>query len=77
MQMSMLLETRRKTYILDVICSRICFGEVQEQLSGQCRKYIQEIYFTLLYFTSAVGRVSQHPQQKVYLSTWSYNTKQE
>ena len=27
---------RRKTYILDVICNRFYFGEVQEDVLGQC-----------------------------------------
>ena len=27
---------RRKAYILDVICSRFYFGEVQEEVLGQC-----------------------------------------
>ena len=27
---------RREAYILDVICSRFYFGEVQEEVLGQC-----------------------------------------
>ena len=27
---------RRKAYILDVICNRFYFGEVQEEVLGQC-----------------------------------------
>ena len=49
--MSKLLGNRRNTYILDVICNRFYFGEVQEEV-----------------LVCAVGRVSQHPEKKVYLS---------
>ena len=34
--MSKLLGNRRKTYILDVICNRFYFGEVREEVLGQC-----------------------------------------
>ena len=34
--MSKLLGNRRNTYILDVICNRFYFGEVQEDGVGQC-----------------------------------------
>ena len=36
MQTSKLLENKRNTYILDVICNRFYFGEVQEEVLGQC-----------------------------------------
>ena len=36
LQTSKLLGNRRKTYILDVICNRFYFGEVQEEVLGQC-----------------------------------------
>ena len=36
MQTSKLLRNRRKTYILNVICTRFYFGEVQEEVQGQC-----------------------------------------
>ena len=36
LQASNLLWNRRKTYILDVICNRYYFGEVQEQVLDQC-----------------------------------------
>ena len=36
--MSKLLGNRRKTYILDVICNRSYFGEVQEDALGQCSR---------------------------------------
>ena len=35
MQTSKLLRNRRKAYILDVICNRFYFGEVQEAVPGQ------------------------------------------
>ena len=37
LQTSNLLGNRRKTYILDVICCKFYFGEVQEEVLGQCR----------------------------------------
>ena len=36
MQTSKLLANRRKVYILDVICNRLYFGEIQEEVLGQC-----------------------------------------
>ena len=36
LQTSKLLGKRRKTYILDVICDRFYFEEVQEEVLGQC-----------------------------------------
>ena len=36
LQTSKLLGSRRKTYVLDVICNRLYFGEVQEEVLGQC-----------------------------------------
>ena len=36
LQTSKLFRNRRKTYILDVSCSRFYFGEVQEEFLGQC-----------------------------------------
>ena len=36
MQTSKLLENRKKTYILDVICNRFYSEEVQEQVLSQC-----------------------------------------
>ena len=51
MQTSKLLGNKKKAYILDVICNRICFGEVQEEVLNQC-----------------IGQVSQHPEQKAYVS---------
>ena len=56
--MSKLLGNRRKTYILDVICNRFYFGEVQEETLGQCSE--QGI------------SVAQHPEKKVYLSISVY-----
>ena len=54
MQSSKLLESRRKTYILDVICNIFYFGEVQEEVLGQC---------------SGQGiSAAQHPEKKMYLS---------
>ena len=38
MHTSKLLGNRRKTYILDVICNRFYFGEVQEKVLGQCSR---------------------------------------
>ena len=38
MQTSKLLGKRRKTYILNVICNRYYFGEVQEEVLGQCSR---------------------------------------
>ena len=51
LQASNLLDSR-KACILDVMCKRFCFGEVQEEVLGQCTG--QGIF--------------QHPEQKVYLS---------
>ena len=36
LQTSKLLRNKRKTYILDVICNRFYFGEVQEEVLDQC-----------------------------------------
>ena len=36
LQTSKLLGKRRKTYILDVICNRFYFGEVQKEVLGKC-----------------------------------------
>ena len=30
------MRNRRKTYILDVLCNKFYFGEVQEEVLGQC-----------------------------------------
>ena len=30
------MENRRKTYILDIICNRLYFGEVKEEVLSQC-----------------------------------------
>ena len=53
---------RRKTYILDVICNKFYFGE-ERKLLGQC---------------SGQGRfISQHLEQKVYLSISSLFRKEK
>ena len=62
MQTSKLLGNRRKTYILDVICNKFYFGE-ERKLLGQC---------------SGQGRfISQHLEQKVYLSISSLFRKEK
>ena len=62
MQTCKLLGSRRKTYILDVICNKFYFGE-ERKLLGQC---------------SGQGRfISQHLEQKVYLSISSLFRKEK
>ena len=51
LQTSKLLGNRRNPYILDAICNRVYFGEIHEEVLGQC---------------SGQG-TSQHPEQNVYL----------
>ena len=52
MQSSKLLGNRRKTYFGCNLYNRFYFGEVQEDVLGQCSGH----------------KVSQHPEKKVYMS---------
>ena len=48
LQTSQLLGKRRKTYILDVICNRYYFGEVQEEVLGQCSQLpVKKVYLSI------------------------------
>ena len=45
LQTSKLLGNRRRTYILDVICDKFCFAEVQEEILGQCNRQVIYLNF--------------------------------
>ena len=36
------MQNRKKSYILGVFCNRICFGELEEEVLGQCRGQVSQ-----------------------------------
>ena len=61
LQTSKLLGKRRKTYILDVICNRYYFGEVQEEVLGQCMCIFM---YTCIYLCTCI-----HAYVYIYIAT--------